>query len=150
VQPIIFLLALFALTSTAAAQSTVYKWVDADGKVQYSQTPPQDVSHEKVHLPVSEPATGGSSTLERLQKQLDQIDQERAEQAQQQQQAREARNQEELRSRNCKQARANLQALQSNADVIQTRSDGSKFILTAEQREQRLKQTNKDIEYYCN
>jgi glutaredoxin len=40
-------LALAALALQAAAQQTVYKWVDKDGKVQFSDTPPATESTAK-------------------------------------------------------------------------------------------------------
>lgn len=52
------LLAMLILTSVAATGATVYKSVDADGTVRYSDKPPQGNDPvEKIHLPDRVPVT---------------------------------------------------------------------------------------------
>ena len=46
------------LAWTGMAGATVYKWVDAHGKVQYGDTPPDGVHAEVVDMPGSHAATG--------------------------------------------------------------------------------------------
>lgn len=52
---IVISLAVLAFSATAA---DIYKWVDADGKVHYSNTPPPDVKGKKVKVEDPAPPSG--------------------------------------------------------------------------------------------
>ena len=52
----LFVIALVVLSLSAAAD--IFKWVDANGKVHYSNTPPPDVKGTKVKVDDPAPATG--------------------------------------------------------------------------------------------
>ncbi|WP_162932630.1 DUF4124 domain-containing protein [Solimonas sp. K1W22B-7] len=60
---------LLALPGLAAAQ--VYRTVDADGRVHYSQTPPASGKVEKVTPRVMPPSAGGNSGMSEFAAELD-------------------------------------------------------------------------------
>lgn len=60
-------IALLALVAASAAPAQVYRWVDEDGVVHYSDTPHPGA--EEIHLPDDEPPAPGSA-FESLQRTL--------------------------------------------------------------------------------
>ncbi len=56
----LFVLAIAALSFSAAAD--IYKWIDADGKVHYSNAPPPEVKGTKLKVEDPAPATGAATT----------------------------------------------------------------------------------------
>ena len=58
-----FLILLVAASLTAMA-SEVYKWVDEEGNVHYSDTPPENVESERVQVDVAPPR--GDASAERV------------------------------------------------------------------------------------
>jgi Domain of unknown function (DUF4124) len=52
----LFVIALLAMSFSVSAD--IYKWVDANGKVHYSNTPPPDVKGTKVKVEDPAPPTG--------------------------------------------------------------------------------------------
>ena len=52
----LFVIALLAMSLSVSAD--IYKWVDANGKVQYSNTPPPNVKGTKVKVEDPAPPTG--------------------------------------------------------------------------------------------
>ena len=52
----LFVIALLAMSLSVSAD--IYKWVDANGKVHYSNTPPPDVKGNKVKVDYPAPPTG--------------------------------------------------------------------------------------------
>lgn len=55
------MIATLAVCSMAMA-ADIYKWVDADGKVHYSNTPPPNAKVTKVKVDDPVPSTGGTPT----------------------------------------------------------------------------------------
>jgi Domain of unknown function (DUF4124) len=47
----------FALTFVTAAWGQLYKWVDKDGKVHYSDTPPNSQDSKQINVPTGGPAS---------------------------------------------------------------------------------------------
>ena len=56
----LFVIALLGVSISASAD--IYKWVDANGKVHYSNTPPPDVKGNKVKLDDPAPAIGPATS----------------------------------------------------------------------------------------
>ena len=107
---------LLALPGLASAE--IYRSVDAQGRVTYSQTPPKNGTAEKVTPRVS---PGKPGELEALQRQMEALDKERGEAAQKaaEQQAKTAE-----RDQACAEAKARLLLLaQNNPNRLMSRND---------------------------
>jgi glutaredoxin len=50
---LIFLAALFGIFCTGLANAEIYKWIDANGKVQFSDQKPDDTTPETVELEIN-------------------------------------------------------------------------------------------------
>jgi len=120
-------IAVALLVVAAPAGATMYKWVDKNGKVVYSdQPPPADVKSEIVKPPP--PPVNPNAARELADKELEirQRDKKRADDAQTAEKARaEATRQRE----NCVQARGQLQALQQSANVVRYNEKGERIVL---------------------
>ena len=113
----IALIALFPVIGTAA----VYKWVDASGKVHYSQAPPAQGRFQEMP---KAPPPGTSPNQDALKKYLDQSSQARGEaQVQRTQQA----TAEQQRKAQCDVAREQLRVIEGTNPhrLAYTRPDGS-------------------------
>lgn len=75
--------ALLAFACVAAAADQVYRWVDKDGKVHYSQTPPAGTATnaQTVQVNAPPPDPTGQQNVQVLQKQLADKDQKAADAA---------------------------------------------------------------------
>ena len=107
---------LLALPGLAAAE--IYRSVDAQGRVTYSQTPPTGRPAEKVTPRVS---PGNPGELEALQRRMDALDKERGEAAQK---AAEQQAKTTERDQACTEAKARLTLLaQNNPNRLLSRND---------------------------
>lgn len=101
-----FALLLLALPGLASAE--IYRWVDGQGRVHYSQTPPPDSHPQKVHPGgVPAPDNPGSGILQ-IQQAVEESDKQRAADAKQKaEQAQQA----QARGVRCAQAQSRLKTL---------------------------------------
>ncbi|MDP1996031.1 MAG: DUF4124 domain-containing protein [Gallionella sp.] len=154
----IFLLILLTLAS-ASAFAGLYKWVDANGKVQYSdQPPPANVeattlrSTSSAKDSASESGAAASSapaapkTIAEREAEL-----KKAQQAKKEVADRVAQEQAEAEARkeNCIAARKNLGLLQEGMRMMEIDDKGERFHLNDEQRQQRIAKAQQDISTYC-
>jgi hypothetical protein len=139
---------VFLLSVTPAGMTQTYKWVDHDGTVSYSQTPPPSIQAETVDIePV--PATNGNDAkdgLKRLQQRLEdnREDRELAKEAE-----RKAREATEIKQRNCAAARSNLEKLLNSGNRMLKTTDGSYIRLNESERHTRIQSARDEIEANC-
>ena len=106
-----------ALSLIAAGNSGIHRWVDADGKVHYTQTPPPNASSEEVEVDAAAPpgaAEARARQVEQWEATLQQHREDREAQA-----AAEAAEQDErvARIEKCEAARQQLVPLQASLPV---------------------------------
>ncbi|BCK87487.1 hypothetical protein MIZ01_1266 [Sideroxyarcus emersonii] len=141
-------LALFALNAHAGLS----KWVDADGKVHYSDTPPPDVAAQTVRDIAGKgtadaPASSVSKTyIEReaeWKKARQQKDDAAKKQAEQDKQA-------EAKKNNCAAARENARILEDSPRISTYDANGDRTIMDDASRTQNLENARKAIRENCN
>lgn len=115
--------------------SGLYKWTDENGDVHYSQIPPTERPSKVITPDLSQaPAAGkgvnkaNTSPAPEGMTTTDDTD-------------------AQLKRKNCEAARTNLATFQSFEKVVQP--DGTEVVLSAEMRESKIKETMKQITYYC-
>jgi len=121
---------------TSAASAGLYKWVDNDGNVHYSQKPPRGQQFKKLKAPA--PAPEDSKRLYEsinLEKKSGNVAEKE-----------EAKN-EKIRARNCKIAKQNLKSYQLSRRVRD--EDGKVTILDDNERAKQIEMAKKDINKYC-
>jgi len=139
--------ALFALVALPAMAGNVYKWVDANGRVVYSDQPPQgDVKSEVVRPPPPPVNPNAATELEDRQIADKQREKKRADEALAAQQAREL---SERRREACVSALGQMRALQRTSEVVYRFNErGERVLMTddarraAIEREQRIVREN--------
>lgn len=145
-----FLLILLVLAS-ANAYAELSKWVDADGKVHYSdQPPPANVKAKTLRTtsdtaaPASAPAAPKTiAEREAELKKAQQAKKEAADKAAQEQAIIEAE------KTHCTAAQQNLRALQDGIRMTEIDAKGERSYLDDEQRRLRMEKAQQDIKAYC-
>ncbi len=137
---------------TLNAHAALNKWVDEEGKVHYSDTPPpaaktQSVPNISGKGQVEAPATYSPKSYIERDAELKKSKQEKDEAAQKKaQQEAEA----ETKKRNCENARQNARALEEGARIITYDENGERSFLDDEARAKRLDEARKTISANCN
>ena len=147
----ICLLVLLASVATVSAQT--YKWKDASGTTQYSDTPPpagaRDVQQmRKVPASPAPAATGATQTKPVADAEAEFRKRLTARQDAEAKQAKE-REVEQMRARNCDQAKTHLAALESGNRVARYLPSGERVALDDAEREQAKVEAQKAIQTWC-
>ncbi len=153
-----FLLVLMTLFSTSAF-ATLNKWVDANGRVHYSDQPPPPNVKAKILPSISEPAPPAKAEgtpaanapaapktqaeREAEMKKEQKAKQEAADKAAKEQAAADAK------KANCDAARQNLRTLQSGTRIVEIDASGQRAYLDDAQRQQRITKAQQDIDTFC-
>ena len=124
-----------------------YKWVNEEGVVTYSQTPPPDVESERINV-----RSGSSSSNLSSQDQLDRLKQNLADRAEDQE-LEKSRQQEEksvraLKKKNCQASRSNLQKLEGLGNRLY-KTEGEYKRLSEEERQSLMTQAREQIKNNC-
>ncbi|PWK44451.1 DUF4124 domain-containing protein [Pleionea mediterranea] len=131
-------LAMFSLM-TLAAEDVLYKWKDAEGNIKFGDRPPKGVPFERIKVRRSKSTGSASAITEKLDaKKQDNSDvEEQLSKAQQQM------------AEACKIAKANMSTL-NNASRIKVAVEGGTRLMTEEEKEAKKKETQRQIDEYCN
>ncbi len=141
-------LSLLALT----AHADLHKWVDAEGKVHYSDIVPPEVSKTETVSNVSgkgqaqAPVQYSTKSYAERDAELRKSREERTETAEKKAQ-KDA--DAEARKRNCLAAQQNLRALEEGARIFNYDANGERVYLDDAGREQRMAEVRKNISANC-
>ena len=146
------IIALAAGLLAAPAQAKLYKWVDENGNVTYSERkPPQGGADREVEEIKLRPSTiSDEDARERLDVLTGRAAGARKKRDEQESQVTAAQEREQRIAKNCEIARENLEILQTNARVKTQAEDGSSYYLGEDQISARLEQARTNIDRYCN
>lgn len=141
-----------ALCAAIPVHAQVHKWVDANGKVQYSDQPPpgqagvQKLRIEKsVAVPPAPAAKAPKTLAERdLEFRQNQVAAEEAKKKQQQADA-----DAKLRQGNCINAKGNLKTLEEGGRVFNYDSKGEKQYLDDSGREKAIADARRQVSEWC-
>jgi len=134
-----------------SAQAGLNKWVDENGKVHYSDTPPPDAKVESVRNVTGKgqevaPADYSSKSYSQREAELNKARLEKKEASEKS--ARETAQQQE-RKQNCAAARENLRALESGTRLVTYDENGEKRFLDDDERTQRLSSAREAVKANC-
>ena len=141
-----YLIMALGVLFSAAVQAELYKWVDENGNINYSQSPPPPgVDGTTIKPP---PSFNSDTAQSRLDSRLDALDknaQQRQKQAEEQQQAKsETEEQEKI----CNQARARLASYQYPKVSVQG-ADGASIQLGEEVRQREVDKSQSQVNDFC-
>ena len=143
----VFTVATIALFASAYCQAAVYKWVDEDGHVVYSQTAPPNTENEVIKPPAP-PPKGSQNATGSLQDYQQAQDDKIEDDAIKQQKANEDKLQMDARKKVCEAARHNLKVLNGRPNKMILK-EGQVVKLSAEEREAGKTKAQKDIAEFC-
>lgn len=120
------LLAVLAVSGAASAE--IYRWVDANGRVQYSDQPPPGVKADKV---TSSPASGAAGGAAKSSQ--DQEQESRKRKTQEEEKSKKQAKADEaarLQEKNCAQAKANLALFERGGRITRMNEKGEATLLS--------------------
>ena len=124
------------LIFTISASAGLYKWVDEDGNVHYSQKAPRDKKYKRLKKPPAAPE-GSKPLYESVKKKPNN----------RKALSETARN-NKVRAENCNRAKKSLAEFQINRRVRE--KDGSTRVITDKERETQIARAKNAIENFCN
>ena len=129
----------------------VYRWINDQGHVVFSQSPPGDGRDTTtLDLPPDPPAEAAEEDREKLDGQIKKLDQAEQERNLRKQAAAEKRAVAKYDKQQCTTARTNLDAIVNRPpQTLFQRADGSYMRLTAEEREEQIRMATLVIEKHC-
>lgn len=148
-----YCLAIFLLLTSISSHAALNKWVDADGKVHYSDTAPADVKAEKLRRsaapdPIS--AVSGIAapkSLAEREAEWKKSQKRKEEAAQKADQEKEAAS---IKQKNCEAARGNLATLENSPAIVSYNEKGERIYMDDASRKQSIEESRKAVSSYCN
>lgn len=144
-------LIVLLVTAASSPQAAIYRWMDDQGVVHYSETPPPAENVDRgTRITTDGPATGATAQarqrLRAMEEQLEAMSKQRQEAATE---AAEAQREEERLASNCTAARKNLTNLENRRQRRIVDDAGNVTALTEEDRQQRMAEARTQIAENC-
>jgi hypothetical protein len=147
-----YLLAFLLLTSFNAC-AALNKWVDADGKVHYSDSRPSDIKVQTLKSSATAeavtPASGAGAPKSLAEREADwkKSQKTKEEAAQKADQEKEVA---AIKQKNCDSARGNLSTLENTPALVTYNEKGERTFMDDVSRKQRTEEARKEVNSYCN
>jgi hypothetical protein len=149
-------LLVFLLLYSTGSFAALTKWVDAEGKVHYSdQPPPANVKAQTLRPTATSdvPANAGDTSAASAPKTIAEREAELKKAQQEKQVAAEKAAREQARvdakKTNCETSQQNLKTLQSDLRLSEVNTEGERVYLSDEQRQKKIEKAKQDIATYC-
>lgn len=129
------------------------KWVDADGKVHYSDTPPPDVKVKRLKSSnVTEAATDTNSAAPEKTLAEKEAEWKKSQKAKDDANQKAAQEQEAIltKKKNCEASRSYLEKIENSPLVAQYNAQGERTIMDDASRLQRIEEARKAVAAHCN
>lgn len=132
-------------TNVIAKKIAIYRWVDENNVVHFSQHQPQGDNYSELTTVSSYNAQENKPTVNSTEQtpvneQIAKLEQEQAE--------IKAKN-KEIFAQNCKAAQLNLKTLNSFEQVLTAGADGNNRLLTDEEKKEKIALSKKHVDLYC-
>lgn len=141
------------LALATATQAEVARWVDAEGKVHYSDHPPPPTAKSQKTLGLKNSSLPPKADGKGAEKSLAEKELESRKRRAQTEEtaAKQARDQEEAKSRktNCEQARNQLRALQEGQRISKFDEKGERVFLEDSDRPKAIEEAKKSVDSWC-
>jgi hypothetical protein len=147
----VLLLALALALPAAAAAGQLYRWVDKDGTVRYSDLPPPAGTQSRtLNVPGSAPAdSGGSSGAPSLKEREAAFEKRQQEQKKAAEKAAAEAQQQAIKEANCRQARESLAVLNTGQRIMQVDAQGNQYYPDDAQRAQETQKAQQAVREWC-
>ena len=134
-----------ALAVSSAAFGQLYKWVDKDGKVTYSDQPPVAQQSKQLNLGTGQPAAAPRSAVERDKE----LEKSRAEAREKAKVASDKERKAEIDRDNCEKARAYLRTVEAGGRIATVDAKGEPILLDDQQIEAERAKARKAVDEAC-
>jgi hypothetical protein len=139
----LFFIPLFLAFYSASYAADIYKWVDKDGQIHYSEIPPQDVDAQRIKGANNQP--GGTDNIMQQEKAFEQRREERLNKAAEQEKAQA----EQLQHKQeCEKIRQTYD-MQNTSRRVAKEVDGQMVIMSEEDRSKRREELRQMLEKDC-
>ncbi len=145
-------LGVAVIASSAAATDEMYRWVDSEGEVHYSDRPPPAGSAERIQRP-GQRADGDADEQPEsgVRERADRMRQERRLREHEQQVEEQRREQEAGRQAWCEETRERIEFLRTRARPRMPDEDtGEMVYLSEDQRQERIERKQRQLAEECN
>ena len=150
---ILLILCLLALAAGAPAQK-MYKWVDKDGNVQYTDTPPPPGAKTEKTMTAPKPVPGQPKTAATKPKSVAEQDAEFRKRQVEEAEARAKQDktaaQDEQAKAQCITAKSNLTQLESGVRVAKYDANGERYFLEDTDRPKAIEEARRAVDSWCN
>jgi len=146
-------LAIYLLLTSITSHAALNKWVDADGKVHYSDTAPADVKVKTLRssaapdaiTPVS--GVAAPKSLAEREAEWKKSQKSKVEAAQKAAQEQEAAL---VKQKNCESARNNLSTYENSPAIVMYNEKGERAFMDDTARKQNIDEARKAVSSFCN
>lgn len=147
----LFFFAVLALIGLNA-HAGLNKWVDAEGKVHYSDTPPPDAKTESVRSIAGKDQPGAQSgyTPKSLAEREAEWKKNKADKEENAQKKSQQDEQAKNKQQNCENARQNVRTLEEGGRIVTYDANGEKSYMEDDARAKRLEEARKAVSSNCN
>ena len=139
-------LVILCLLIPSLSTAEIYKWVDDDGKTNYTQLPPPPGYESEMVREASSPAVAPAPPATELQERYEEQQKDRENDAAV---AGQEKKNADIRKLNCDAATRNQASLELGGNRLYETADGEYLRLTEEERQQRIDQAKEQIKKYC-
>jgi len=141
-------LAVMFSTNVKATEIAIYRWVDENNVVHFSQHQPQSNNYSQLTTFASYKAKQKSAKTQATKKQLPSVDDQLAKHEKEQAEILEKNR--VITEKNCKAAQLNIKTLNSFSNISILGTDGKNRVLTNKEKKAQMELSNKHVNLYCN
>lgn len=134
----------FALAVCTGAFAQLYKWVDKDGRVTYSDQPPPAQESKQLNIQTA-PGAPQRSAVERSKE----LEKNRADEKEKAKGGEEAAKRAELEKENCERAKAYLRTVTSGGRIVTYDAKGERILLDDDRIEEERGKAQKLVDEFC-
>lgn len=143
-----YLFSLIFMLLPFLSQAEIYRWVDDDGKIHFSDTPVSGQPVEKLELDGQRNSYGGGAVLERQRGLLDDYQQQDRQKTRQAQKEAWQKSNEQKQKRNCLAAKDRLKRYEGSA-LYYLDDKGERVFYSDEERSIYLRQYQQQVAENC-
>jgi hypothetical protein len=145
-------LAILLLLTSMNTYAALNKWVDAEGKVHYSDTAPPEVKAKTLRnfdssSPAAASAEAPQKTLAEREAEWKKSQKSKEEAAKKEEQEKEVAS---VKKKNCESARGNLAIYENSPKIVNYNEKGEPIYLSDEARKSNTEDARNSVSKYCN
>lgn len=151
-----FIILIFASFFFVSAQAEIYRWVDSEGNIQLTETPPppeaqgEGTTVEKMEMPTSVEGEGTDEiTVEEETPDAEVADTEEDETTADGETQTAAEKVVAAKRKNCEVAQSRMSTLTSKAAILKKDEEGNDMLMTDEMRQAAIAETQEYVNMYC-